>query len=155
LHEEQTVNMNRSILSVVLLAAMAAGAACGGRDDTISDTASGTIDSNAPLRVADLTLGRAIDANRKVVNSTDNFTISDTIYASVRTTGTGANATLLARWMFEDTTLVNEHSQIVSPMGEEHTEFHITKATPWPVGKYKVTILLNGVEAESESFTIK
>ncbi len=35
-----------------------------------------------------------------------------------------------------------------------HTEFHISKPSGWPVGKYKVTLSLGGAPAGAQDFEV-
>ena len=80
----------------------------------------------------------------------------DTIYAAVKTEGASAGAKLDAKWTYNNGQLVKEDSQNISPSGGEvRHEFHITKATAWPTGNYKVEILLDGVSAGTKDFSIK
>jgi hypothetical protein len=130
-------------------------AACGKNDRAYTDSAKGTVVATDSVRVTDLTIGKGIGADRKITNATDTFSPTDTIHATVKTTGASPSATLTARWTFEDTVAVDEQVQMISPTGDAVTDFHITKGTPWPKGKYKLTILLNGREVDSESFTIR
>lgn len=112
-----------------------------------------------PLAVASIDLGKAVDADRKVGAPLAAFGTRDTIYASVNITGAGSNATLSAKWTFVKADgkelPVNESSQTISPTGPVATEFHITKATAWPRGKYKVEITLNGTSAGVKEFEVK
>jgi hypothetical protein len=50
---------------------------------------------------------------------------------------------------------VNESNRDISTTGDANHEFHITKATAWPKGDYKVEILLDGVSAGTNDFTVK
>ena len=43
----------------------------------------------------------------------------------------------------------------IAPTGPAVTEFHIAKPDGWPLGKYKVEILLNGQTAQTKDFTVK
>ena len=112
-----------------------------------------------PLAVAGIDLGKAIDASNKVAAPMTTFGVRDTIYASVSTTGTGTNATLQAKWTFVKAAggevAVNESSLTISPTGPVATEFHITKASAWPKGKYKVEVSLNGTSAGVKEFEVK
>ena len=108
-----------------------------------------------PLAVTNVDLGKSVDAEKKVTNSTNDFGPRDTIYASVQTTGTASAATLTARWSFENGQVVDSTSMTISPSAPAWTEFHITKASPWPTGKYKVAILLNGQQVQEKDFEIK
>lgn len=112
-----------------------------------------------PLAVAGIDLGKAIDASNKVAAPLTTFGVRDTIYASVNTTGAGSNATLAAKWTYVKAAggeiPVNESSLTISPTGPVASEFHITKASPWPKGKYRVEVLLNGSSAGVKEFEIK
>jgi hypothetical protein len=113
----------------------------------------------APLAIAAIDLGKGVDAMKMATGATTTFSPKDTIYASVSTTGSGSNATLAAKWTFVkkagSETAVNESSQTITTSGPGFTEFHITKATPWPKGSYRVEILLNGATAGTKDFTVE
>jgi hypothetical protein len=108
-----------------------------------------------PVAVVNVDLGKAIGADKRVAAPTATFGVRDTIYASVSTTGTDAGATLTARWTFADGQLVDSTSVTIAPTGPAVTEFHIMRGSAWPVGQYKVAILLKGVAAGEKAFEIK
>lgn len=146
-------------LSMALVIGLApALGACGGNDaDVDTNVPPATTTADAALRVTEVELGRSIGADRRVNDNaeTDDFGPRDTIYVSVDTEGTASGATMTARWTFEDGQLVDETSQTVSATGPTVTEFHISKPDGFPVGTYKVAILLNGQEVESEEFEVE
>jgi hypothetical protein len=113
----------------------------------------------APLAVASIDLGKAIGADKKVAAALTTFGVRDTIYASVSTTGAGENATIGTKWSFVkgdgSTIAVNESSQTITTTGPSTTEFHITKPSPWPKGKYRVEVLLNGASAGTKDFDVQ
>jgi hypothetical protein len=109
----------------------------------------------AALSVVDVDMGRHIDADKKISDKTDDFAPTDTIYASVHTSGSAANQTVLGRWTFQDGQTVDEHSQSISPTGDAYTEFHIVKPSGWPKGKYTLHVLVNGAEARTKDVTVK
>lgn len=113
----------------------------------------------APLTVGSIDLGKAVGSDKKVAAALTTFGVRDTIYASVSTTGVGENATIGAKWVFVkgdgSTIAVNETSQAITTTGPSATEFHITKASPWPKGKYRVEILLNGASAGTRDFDVQ
>ena len=140
---------------------VASTAACSKKDagDTTADTTGvstpATVPATGALAVTDVRLGKAIDAERRVTNETDDFKPGDTIYASVLTSGAGSGATLLARWTFEDGQLVDSTSQSISPTADAATEFHISRPGGFPPGKYKLTVLLNGSEVRTKDFEVE
>ena len=123
------------------------------REET-TDTADDTDiveDAGPALDVTDVALGRSIGADKRVVEEVGDFAPTDTIYASVETSGTGSG-TLSARWTFEDGQVVDEGSQSVS--GASVTEFHVSNPTGWPAGHYEVVISLDGDEVERSGFDV-
>lgn len=149
------VSRSRSFLASALLVSVTL-AACGKKDEPVADT---NIPVPSPtvqeFRVADIQTGKAIGADKRITDGTDNFGVRDTIYVAVTTEGTSTNANLTAKWTFNGTQAVNESSETISPTGTAVTEFHITKPTAWPKGNYKVDILVNGAPAGSKEFEIK
>ncbi len=109
----------------------------------------------APVAVSSLELGKSIGADKRITNSESNFGLRDTIYASVGTTGASSGATLTAKWTHESGQTVDSTTQTIAPTGPATTEFHIAKASAWPVGKYRVWILLNGSPTMDKEFEVK
>ena len=68
------------------------------------------------VAVADIDLGRAI-ANARVTDKTDDFKATDTVYASVHTTGSAPAAAVMARWTFEDGQVVEESTSVHRAVG--------------------------------------
>ena len=144
--------MHRSALWATCLLLTLVTSACQKSDRT--ETAR-TDESAAALRVADIEIGRGVGADKRVVDKTDVFTPSETIYASVVTDGSGPEAEIKARWTYQDGQVVEESTQRVSPSGGAATEFHVAKPDGWPEGKYKVEVFLNGASAGTKEFEVK
>lgn len=109
----------------------------------------------APLAVTTVDLGKGVDADKRISAPATQFGLRDTIYASVATTGVASTATLAAKWTFGTGQLVDSTSVTIAPTGPANTEFHIIKKSAWPVGKYKVSILLNNAVATEKEFEVK
>jgi hypothetical protein len=146
---------------LLALALAFAAAACAKKDDaTTVDSARGTVDSAGAVaaktfKVSDVKLGKSLNTDKTIKDNADDFGVRDTIYASVKTEGSATGANLTARWTFQDGQVVEEQSQTINATGDAITEFHIMKPTAWPKGTYKLAILLNGTEVETEDFEIK
>ena len=146
----QTTKISLSLCLALLVVALAAG--CNRKTDNGATV--GTSGTTA-VRVTDVSLGRAIGGDKAITDSTDKFRPNDTIYASVATDGTAPNATVRAKWTFEDGQTVDESSRSIAPAGHERTEFHITKPNGWPAGKYKLEVFLNDQSAETKTFEVQ
>ena len=151
----------RSTRVQLLALALAVGAAaCAKKDATTDEVAGGTVDTSGAIttpafKVADVNLGRSIDAEKKIKDGTKEFHVRDTIYASVTTDGSAPSATLRARWTFEDGQAVDESSRTIAPNNRERTEFHISKPNGWPAGKYKLEVFLNDQSVETKTFEVQ
>ena len=110
----------------------------------------------AAVSVVNISLGKAIGADKKVSTATETFAKSDTIYAVIETAGSG-NATLKAKWTYhkgDKTAPVDESTQTIIATGSAASEFHISKPDGWPAGDYQVEILLNDKPAGTKRFTV-
>ena len=150
--------MLRRFWLIPVCAGVVVTAACSKKADTSTDTAAttpgATMTPAQPVSVTGIQLGKAVGADNKVTNETDDFKPNDTIYASVATDGTAQNATLSARWTYQDGQVVDTTSRAIAPTGAAATEFHIAKPSGFPKGKYKVEIMLNGAATQSKDFTV-
>jgi hypothetical protein len=139
------------------LAMLVAVGACSKKDNGVDiQTAGGAIadTTNHTVAVADVALGRHVDADKRVSDATTDFAPKDTVFASVHTTG-DRTMKLTARWTYQDDQIVDEHSETISPRGDAYTEFHIVKPSGWPAGKYTLHVLLDGAAAQTKEFTVK
>jgi hypothetical protein len=140
-----------SILTLTLAAVL--GAACTRSSD--NPGATGTTGTGVGVRVSQIDMGRSLNADKTINDNTDSFKPNDTIYASIATEGTGATATLKARWTYQDGQVVNESSQTIAPAGDARTEFHVSKPDGWPPGKYKLEVFVNGSSAATKDFEVE
>jgi hypothetical protein len=138
-----------------ILALMLVAAGCGRQDSGSTVDTGSRSDVASAVRVADVKLGRSVGSDKRLTDETDNFRPTDVVYAVVETQGSGAPAELRARWTYEDGQVVDESSRNISAAGGDFTEFHISKPSGWPRGKYQVEILLNGQSVETEDFEVK
>jgi hypothetical protein len=138
------------ILVLTLVAAL--GAACTRTAENPSST--GTTGTATAVRVSQIDLGRTLNAD-KTVSDTGAFKPTDTVYASVATEGSAQNASLKARWTYQDGQVVNETTQTIAPTGNARTEFHVSKPDGFPPGKYKLEVFLNGSSAAAKDFEVQ
>jgi hypothetical protein len=100
-------------------------------------------------------VGKAIGPDKRVTAPGTTFGRHDTIYAAVATEGAAPSKVISAKWTYQDGQVVKEQAETIAPTGPAATEFHISKAKPWPVGKYKVEIVVEGAPAGSKDFEVK
>jgi hypothetical protein len=131
--------------------------ACNQEQKAKADSAAGAIasEARAALSVIDVDVGRHIDAERKVSDKTDEFSASDTIYASVHTSGTAQNGAVVGRWTFQDGTVVDEKTANVTTSGDERTVFFIARPSGLTPGKYTLHVIVDGKEVRTKDVTVK
>src|SRR4051812_10467633 len=115
-----------------------------------------TTPATVPFKVSSVDLGKAVGPDKKITDPATTFGPKDTIYASVATEGTAPSVKLHAKWTFGNAgQVVKEEDLDLAPTGPANTEFHISKPSGWPVGKYKVEISADGAPAGSKDFEVK
>jgi hypothetical protein len=78
------------------------------------------------------------------------------MYVSVITDGAAKDAKITTKWTFNGKQVVKESSQTISPTGgTTATEFHVDKKSAWPIGKYTVEVMLNGMSAGTKDLEVK
>ena len=159
-------NIRPPLMCAVSLAAVLALSACGKKDESASQvpaTPPPAAEPAAPAPMApapaavsfvSVELGSSVDAGNKVLASGTSFAPTDTIYASVDTSGSG-NATLSAKWSYQDGQTVHEDSKSITANGPETTAFMISKPSGFPAGNYKVDVSLDGAQVASKDFSVK
>ncbi len=111
----------------------------------------------APLSVAKLSVGDAVDAKHQITHPGNSFAASDnTLYASVATVGSSSGATLNAKWSYLEGPgqLVSSISQAIATEGPAITTFKVQNPDLWPEGKYRVEISLDGKSVAKQDFEI-
>ena len=112
----------------------------------------------APLAVQSIDVGNAVGPDNRIGTPATTLGTKDTVYVSINTTGMANANKLGVRWAFMDgtttgKTIATDEKAIT---GENTvTEFHAANANGWPVGKYKVEVLLDGAVLQSRDFEIK
>ena len=106
-----------------------------------------------PLRVATLQLGTRLNGDNTIGTHTTRFKPDDRIFAAVLTEQTGAS-TIAARWTFNNQ-MVSEEARKVSYKGQAATAFEFKSASEFPVGDYKVDILVDGQPVASRDFRVE
>lgn len=147
----------RALSIALALAALGSVAGCTRQQRTTVDTAAGTVESNvrAALSVIDIDIGRRIGSDSTVSDKTSDFAPTDTVYASVHTSGTAQNGAVVARWALEDGSVVDETTNRVTTSGDARTVFRLSKPGGLSKGKYTLRILIDGKEVRSKDFMVK
>ena len=109
----------------------------------------------APVTINAVELGNAIGADNRVTSASAVFAKTDTIYASVNTSGAAvATNKLNAKWSYQDGQTVHTEDRAMEGADTMY-EFHIQNPKGWPVGKYKVDVTIDGGQLQTREFEVK
>jgi hypothetical protein len=144
-------------IPMVVALSMLCSAACTREQRADVDTAAGAVESTvrATLSVIDVDMGRRIGADSTISDKTDDFARTDTVYASVHTSGTAAGGAVVGRWTFQDGAVVDEKTNTVTTSGDARTVFRLTKPGGLTAGRYTLHVLVDGKEVRSKDITVK
>lgn len=153
----------RSLLAMSV--ALFAVAACKKGDDTAASSSENPPAMapvpTPPAAATALTIftGRRIGENKQISDSTSTFGVRDTMYVVVTTDNTPSGGNLMAKWVYETGQVVDSIIQQVEKTDSTKTttvtEFHVSKAKPWPAGKYTVDITLDGRTLGTKTLEVK
>jgi hypothetical protein len=106
-----------------------------------------------PLHMSTLQLGSKLNGDNTVGTHTTRFKPDDKIYAAVLTDATGSS-TIAARWIYNGQ-MVSEEERKVRYKGAGATAFEFKSASAFPVGEYKVEILVDGQSVATRDFRVE
>lgn len=107
----------------------------------------------AAVRISDLKVGTALDAEGKVAENQDNLNAGDAIHASIAVGDVGAGSKVKAVWLGPQDARISDETKVVAA-GMAFLVFHAPSTRDWAAGDYKVEIYLGDELASSESFNI-
>jgi hypothetical protein len=101
----------------------------------------------APVSATSVTVGNTAAADKSVA-ALSTFGTKDKIIVSVKTdAATPANAAIDAKLTFQDGQVAGQKAATVVAGGVDTTNVEFTNTNPWPAGKYKVDVTVNGQPA--------
>jgi len=157
-------------LNLALMLALAGTLAitgCRKKDADVDTTANAPVDtmpaepamapapSAATLSVSGVDLGTAVGADNRIANPVTTFAGRDMIHASVATDGMATGSTVTTRWTFQDGQVVHEEKKSVTTTGPAVHDFSISKPDGFPVGKYKLEVMVDGTTVQTREFEVR
>ena len=101
----------------------------------------------APVSATSVIVGNAAGTDRSVA-AVSTFGTKDKIIVSVKTdAATAANAAIDAKLTFQDGQVAGQQTANVMAEDAGTTNVTFSNTNPWPVGKYKVDVTVNGQAA--------
>ena len=101
----------------------------------------------APVSATSVTVGNTAAADKSVA-AVSTFGVKDKIIVSVKTdAATPANAAIDAKLTFQDGQVAGQKTATVVAADAGTTNVEFSNTNPWPAGKYKVDVTVNGQPA--------
>ncbi|RYG14393.1 MAG: hypothetical protein EON92_02315 [Burkholderiales bacterium] len=150
------MKLNRiSYALVVALAGTVALAGCKKKEEAVAPAPVVTEPAPAPVEVApapavsttSVTVGNMAAADKSVA-AMSTFGTKDKIIVSVKTdAATAANAAIDAKLTYQDGQVAGQQTANVKAEDAGTTNVEFSNTNPWPAGKYKVDVTVNGQPA--------
>ncbi|HUU35831.1 MAG TPA: hypothetical protein VMW48_17315 [Vicinamibacterales bacterium] len=105
-----------------------------------------------PITVGTIQLGRSLNVDSSVASLTSTFKPNETVYVAILNPERG-EGTIGVKWYY-GMQLLSEREKQVKFKGAGATEFHLQSAAGFPVGDYRVEVLLDGQPAGSRNFNV-
>ena len=107
------------------------------------------------FQIVSVTLGNALDPDKRVLIGKEKFVPKDTIYASVLSSGAHQGLTVSAKWTGPGNVPIANSEQALVPNGPTVTTFSIVNPDGWPVGDYQMIIAVNGQAMQTLPYTVQ
>ena len=150
------MKLNRiSYALIVALAGTVALAGCKKKEEAVAPAPVVTEPAPAPVEVApapavsttSVTVGNMAAADKSVA-AMSTFGTKDKIIVSVKTdAATAANAAIDAKLTYQDGQVAGQQTANVKAEDAGTTNVEFSNTNPWPAGKYKVDVTVNGQPA--------
>lgn len=158
-----TTRIRAAAIAAALLSASLVGFTACKKTETAAPTPTAAPVADAPtsapapsVSVTDLSVGKALGADKKVQTPVDTFSPKDTIFASVSTDGSAPSSVIAVKWTYgANAQTVKEDTRTINPTGPAVTEFSIQKAGGWPKGDYKIEVTVDGKPGPSKTFKVQ
>ena len=149
------MKLNRiSYALIVALAGTVALAGCKKKEEAVvapapvvTEPAPAPVEAPAPVSATSITVGNTAAADKSVA-AVSTYGVKDKIIVSVKTdAATPANAAIDAKLTYQDGQVAGQQAATVVAEDAGTTNVTFSNANPWPVGKYKVDVTVNGQPA--------
>src|SRR5690606_39572634 len=104
-------------------------------------------------RVVAIELGRVTGKDHEGREVASTFGPREILYVTVAAENVTTATPVTTRW-FEGEKLLHEESQDLPPDGRAVTEFHVTKASGWNPGAYRIEVLVDGKLVDTLKFEV-
>ena len=118
-------------------------------------TAVSACESNEPLRVVQIQIGRSLNADSTIAVPAFTFGPHDTVFLSVMTAGRGTG-TVSVRWTYAGHLIDEPKKQVKYAYKDSAaTEFRLESAMGFPPGEYTAEVFLDGKSAGTKKFRVQ
>ncbi|MFI5200910.1 MAG: hypothetical protein ACHQNE_00800 [Candidatus Kapaibacterium sp.] len=140
---------------VLLLIASATLASCGKSVPPPPIPERDTMNLPAQVLTIHTILTHGNDSTLAAQDTTTDFDIRDTIHGLIRTENAIGGTSLVGRWYYVKTgQKIAENSATLSA-GTNLSHFDLMNENPWPLGKYKLLVIVDTVVKDSAEFVVE
>lgn len=155
--------MHTRLGQVALAALVAAAAACAPHPtpNEINVSDEGMKDGVAasryltPVALDAVEIGRALDADKTIRDEATSFQPRDTVYASIKISGSANSGLVRALWTDPQGQTVQDDTRIVTPSRNDLVTFQVAPPSGWTSGTNRLDVYLDDRLAATKTFTVQ
>jgi len=114
-----------------------------------------TMDLPAQVLAVHTILTHSNDSTIDAPDTTTDFDIRDTIHGLIETEHALNGTSLVGRWYYVKTGEKIAENSATLAAGENLSHFDMTNGHPWPLGQYKLLVIVDSVVKDSAEFTVE
>lgn len=108
-----------------------------------------------PVELEEVQIGRSINDDKSIKDRTTTFQPHETVYASIRVSGSANSGLVRALWTNERGEKVQDDTRIITPSNNDRIALQVAPPQGWAPGRYKLDVYLDDKLAESETFSVE
>ena len=108
-----------------------------------------------PVELDGVEIGRALNSDRTIKDRATSFKSHETVYASIRVSGTANSGVVRALWTNARGEKIQDDTRLVTPSNNDVVVVQVAPPQGWAAGRYRLDVYLDDKLADSETFSIE
>ena len=108
-----------------------------------------------PVALDSVDIGRSLEADKSIKDATSSFKPQDTVYASLKVSGSANSGLVRALWTDPQGKVVQDNTRIVTPSRSDTVTFEATPPNGWSGGRYRLDLYLDDRLAATRNFSVE
>jgi len=108
-----------------------------------------------PVALDTLEIGRSLDTDKTIKEEASTFGPHDTVYASIKVSGSANSGLVRALWTDERGEKVQDDTRIITPSNNDVVTLQVAPPQGWANGRYRLDVYLDDKLAATRDFSVE